>query len=273
MANYGIFSVSKFAKYSRTTRDTLHHYDKIGLLSPIARGENNYRYYSSDQLVVANVIRTLQESGLSLAEIKALRDRRSPENTDGELTHLIGWIDEKIGELLQTRKLLSSFQKSIRAASDIDEEAINIQALPAEAIILGERNDYSGGKSAYDALLRFYRSVEERYLNVDLNYPVWAFFPRDRIRRGDWRMPERYYFHNPEGHDRRPAGLYAVGYTRGGYGQSDALYRRLTEHIEEKGFEICGGAYEEYPLSDVCVPDEEKYLMRVMIAVREKASA
>jgi DNA-binding transcriptional MerR regulator len=36
-----LFSVSDFAKFSRTTRDTLHHYDKIGIPPPLLRGENN----------------------------------------------------------------------------------------------------------------------------------------------------------------------------------------------------------------------------------------
>jgi len=45
MPENGMFSISDFAKYSRTTRDTLLHYDRIGLLSPATRGENNYRYY------------------------------------------------------------------------------------------------------------------------------------------------------------------------------------------------------------------------------------
>ncbi len=47
MANCGIFPVSRFAKLTRTTRDTLLYYDRIGLMSPIERGENKYRCYSS----------------------------------------------------------------------------------------------------------------------------------------------------------------------------------------------------------------------------------
>ncbi len=268
MANFGIFSVSRFARLSRTTRDTLHHYDKVGLLSPIERGENKYRYYSSDQLAVANVIRALQESGMSLAEIKDLRDRRSPESVDTTLSRQIGWIDGKIDELIRTRKLLSALRKSIHSVAGVDEEAITVRFLPEEPIILGEPNDYSGGKDAYGALVDFYQSVEERYLDVDLNYPVWGFFPGERIRRGDWLGPERYYFSNPGGRDRRPAGRYAIGYTRGGYGRSDALYRRLVAYIAENRLEIAGGAYEEYPLNEVAVSDEENYLMRVLIAVR-----
>ncbi len=272
MANYGLFSVSKFARYSRTTRDTLHHYDKIGILSPMTRGENRYRYYSSDQLAVANVIRSLQESGMSLAEIKTLRDARSAGNAEEMLARQIEWVDSKIGELLRTRKLLSTLRKSIRSVAGVDEGAITVQSLPEAPIILGGPNDYSGGRNAYDALLTFYRDIENRYLDADLNYPAWGFFPEERIRRGDWRMPERYYFINPDGRDRRPAARYAVGYTRGGYGLSGELYARLMAYIDANGLEICGGAYEEYPLNEVSVPDDENYLMRILVTVRDKRS-
>ncbi len=269
MANYGIFSISKFAKYAGVTRETLHFYDKIGLLSPITRGENNYRYYSSDQLAVANVIRSLQESGMSLAEIKELREHCTPESVDRTLARQIRWIDGKIEELNNARKLFSTLQQSIHSVSNIDEQAIIVQFLPEEPVILGDPFDYGGGKNEYDALLEFYHSVEERYLDVDLNYPAWGFFPEERIRRGDWGMPRQYYFYNPGGRDKRPAAHYAIGYARGGYGHHDALYRRLIEYIDGNGLEICGGAYEEYPLNEVSISDDENYLMRIMIAVRQ----
>ncbi len=268
MANYGIFPISTFARYSRINRDTLLFYDKIGLLSPIKRGENNYRYYSSDQLAVANVIRNLQEIGMSLADIKELREHRNPENVTKTLTHQIRWIDGKIEELTHARKLFSTLQQSMHSVSTVDEQTITIQFLPEESIILGDPYDYGDGKNEYDALLEFYRSIEKRYLDVDLNYPAWGYFPEEHIKRGDWNMPKQFYFYNPGGRDKRPAAHYAIGYTRGGYGQHDALYRRLLEYINENDFEISGGAYEEYPLNEVSISDDDNYLMRIMIAVQ-----
>ncbi len=153
MANYGVFPISKFARYSRISRDTLHFYDKIGLLSPIARGENNYRYYSSDQLAVANVIRNLQESGMSLTEIKELRERCNPEHVNEMLTRQIEWVDGKIEELTHTRKLFAALQKSIHSVSNIDEQAITIQFLPEESIILGAPYDYGDGKNESPRIL------------------------------------------------------------------------------------------------------------------------
>ena len=270
MAGKKLLSIKEFAEFSRTTRDTLLHYDRIGLLPPVSRGENNYRYYSRRQLGMINVIRTLQKLGMSLDEIKKFKDQRTPELLNNIFSRQIDKIDSKIEEWVQARKILFTLRQSMYSVSDIDENTITIKFLPAEAIVLGGLNDYSRGRNDYDALLSFYHSISEKYPNLDLNYPVWAVFSKERIENKDWVWPDRYYFYNPEGNDRKPAALYAIGYTRGGYGQSDELYKRLIKYIEQNGFEICGDTYEEYPLNEIYIADDNEYLMRVMITVREK---
>jgi DNA-binding transcriptional MerR regulator len=270
MKHNSLFAVKDFAKFSRTTKDTLLYYDRIGLLSPEMRGENKYRYYSSRLLATINVIRTLQRLGMSLEEIKNLKDHRTPEFTVDLFARQIEKIDEKIEEWIRARKLLLTLSRTIHNVANIDEKAITIQFIPAEAIILGGLNDYSRGKNDYDALLSFYDDISEKYPELDLNYPVWGTYSGDRIRQGDWVWPDRYYFYNPEGHDRKPAALYATGYTRGGYGDSNELYKRLIKYIDDNGFEICGDAYEEYPLNEICVLEEKDYLMRIMITVKRR---
>ena len=165
-----------------------------------------------------------------------------------------------------------SLKKTIHSVLHVNEDAIAVQFVPAEAIVLGELNDYSDGSTDYDALFSFYRACKVKYPDMDLNYPVWAMFSEERITRKDWVWPDRYYFYNPEGHDEKPAALYAVGYARGGYGQTAELYERLFAYIDANGFEICGPAYEEYPLNEFCVLNDKEFLIRVMITVRERRS-
>jgi len=265
----GLFSVNDFAKFSRSTKDTLLYYDRIGLLSPVSRGENNYRYYSHGQLAIVNVIRTFQELGMSLSEIKDIKDDRTPEDVYDLYARLIEKINSKIEDWVGARKLLLTLRGSIRNVLNVNEEVVTVQYMPAEAIILGDINDYGRGRNDYDALLRFYHSMSDKHPDLNFNYPVWGFFSEARIKRGDWVWPDRFFFYNPEGHDKRPAALYAIGYARGGYGQCDGLYRRIIEYIDKNGFEICGDAYEEYPLNELCVADNTGYLIRVMITVRE----
>ena len=270
MAEKGLLTVNEFAEFSRTTRDTLIHYDKMGLLAPASRGGNNrYRYYSGGQLAVVNVIRTLQELGMALDEIKDKKDSLSPARMDELFQQQISKIDLKIDEWVRAQKLLFTLRKTINSVLDIDEDNISVQFLPAEAIILGELNDYSRSRNDYDALLSFYHAIKVKYPNLDMNYPVWGSFSENRIKQGDWKWPDRYYFYNPDGRDKKPAAQYAVGYMRAGYGGGDALYRRLVAYIDSNGYEICGDAYEEYPLNEVCVPDGSNYLMRVMITVQK----
>ena len=266
------FSISDFAKFARTTRDTLIYYDKIGLLSPVSRGENNYRFYSHNQLGIINLIRTLQILGMPLADIRRLKNKRSPELVDVVLENQIRLLDDEIDELVTARKLLNTLKTTIHNHLDVDETSIEIRFLQEEPILLGEQNDYSGDRNDYDALYSFYAYCDKKYHNLDLNYPIWALFSEERILRRDWKWPDRYYFYSPEGHDKRPSALYAIGYTRGGYGQSGDLYERMLEYIDKKGFQICGPAYEEYPLNEICVLEEKDYLLRVMITVRLRGS-
>ena len=267
------FSVADFAACTRTTRDTLLHYDKIGLLSPESRGENQYRRYARGQLATMNFIRTCQALGITLAEIRRIQIKRTPEFVENLLGQQINHIDKKIEEWKRARKLLGTLQQNIRSVAHVNEDAITVQSMPEEAIVLGELNDYSGGKTDYDALFDFYRFCKEKYPDIDVNYPVWAIFSEGRIKRKDWIYPDQYYFYNPEGPSRKPAALYAIGYTRGGYGQSEDVYERLCAYIDANGFEICGPAYEEYPLNEFCFPEDKDYLMRVMITVRAPAAS
>ena len=272
MSESGLLSISDFAEFTRTTRDTLLHYDRIGLLSPVMRGENGYRYYSSSQLAIVNVIRTFQQLGMSLEEIRNLKDRRTPEMANMVFERQIDEIDTKIKEWVSARKLLLTLKKAINSVSNIDEKAISVKFLPAEAIILGDLNDYSRNRTDYDALLSFYHDMAQKHPDLDMNYPVWATYSQDRIKARDWYHPDRYYFYNPEGYDRRPASLYAIGYKRDGYKPNSELYEKLVEFIEKNGYEICGDAFEEYPLNEISTTDDRNYLVRLMIPVREKGS-
>ena len=272
MNSNGLLSISDFAEFSRTTRDTLLHYDRIGLLSPVIRGYNNYRYYSSNQLAIVNVIRTFQRLGMSLDEIKKLKDHRTPELANTVFERQIEDIDKIINEWVSARKLLLTLKKSINSVAGINENTITVKYIPAEAIFLGEINDYSRNRTDYDTLLTFYQDIVQKYPSIDPNYPVWAMYSQSQLVKKEWNNPERYYFYNPEGYDRKPASLYAIGYKRGGYKPNNELFEKLEEYIHRNNYEICGNAYEEYPINEICAIDDNDYLIRIMIAVRKKDS-
>jgi len=270
MTENGLFSISEFAKYTRTTRDTLLHYDRIGLLSPSSRRENNYRYYSHNQLLTVCVIRSLQQLGMSLEEIKEVKNQRTPELSDELLDRQLAEIDKKIEDWNRARKLLRTLQKMIHSVKDIDEGTVTIRNIPAEAIILGDLNDYTNDRMFYDAFLDFYHNMHRQNPELDLNYPVWAVHSEENIRQGTYYLPDRFFFYNPDGFDKKPAALYAVCYKHCGYGDTSDLYEKLIDYIDTNGYEVCGYFYEEYPLNETCVSDFNNYVIRIMVPIREK---
>jgi MerR family transcriptional regulator, thiopeptide resistance regulator len=67
-------TVGEVARMAGITVRTLHHYDRIGLLSPSGRGENGYRLYERPDLERLHRILSYRELGLSLEAIGELLD-------------------------------------------------------------------------------------------------------------------------------------------------------------------------------------------------------
>ena len=61
------FKTAEFAALCGVKKDTLLHYDHIGLLKPQWVGENGYRYYSARQLATYDLISALRRLDTPLA--------------------------------------------------------------------------------------------------------------------------------------------------------------------------------------------------------------
>ncbi|MER5775482.1 MerR family transcriptional regulator [Streptomyces sp. NPDC002039] len=66
------YSVGQVAAFAGVTVRTLHHYDKVGLLSPSDRSHAGYRLYSEADLVRLQQILFYRELGFVLDEIAAM---------------------------------------------------------------------------------------------------------------------------------------------------------------------------------------------------------
>ena len=66
------YTVNKLAKLSGVSARTLHFYDEIGLLKPAYHGDNNYRYYEEEQLLMLQQILFYRELGFPLSEIQRI---------------------------------------------------------------------------------------------------------------------------------------------------------------------------------------------------------
>lgn len=66
--------VGELARRTGLTVRTLHHYDEVGLLTPLRRTQAGYRLYGADDVARLTRILVLRRLGLSLAEIRGWLD-------------------------------------------------------------------------------------------------------------------------------------------------------------------------------------------------------
>lgn len=74
------FTIGEFAQLFGISKQTLFYYEKNEIFSPCRIEENGYRYYSTEQYFLFEIIITLRKLGVSLKEIKHYISFRNADN-------------------------------------------------------------------------------------------------------------------------------------------------------------------------------------------------
>ncbi|MAZ78276.1 MAG: transcriptional regulator [Legionellaceae bacterium] len=104
------YTVKQLAKYSGVSVRTLHYYDEIGLLKPAYYGDNNYRYYEDEQLLLLQQILFYRELGLPLNDIQQVVNDKGFDTLKALESH------RKLlkGDLDRVNKLIKTIDKTIK---------------------------------------------------------------------------------------------------------------------------------------------------------------
>ena len=120
--NKNLFQMGEVTRALGITRRMLINYEDLGLVKPAFKdGNRGFRYYSADNIVHIRLIRTLQNLGLSLTEIRNYFD---------DTTHL----NEQIDRLVRLRSQLDQYiaQLQLRQThTSIEEMDVCNVTLPA----------------------------------------------------------------------------------------------------------------------------------------------
>ena len=105
-----MYLIKKVSEISGVSVRTLHHYDKIGLLSP-QKQENGYRYYSEEDMSYLQMILFYKYLGFPLKTIKELLKQE-----DGEiLNHLRIQLNLMRKEKQKILTLIDTLEKTIES--------------------------------------------------------------------------------------------------------------------------------------------------------------
>ncbi len=241
------FTTGEFAALCGTTKATLFHYDKIGVLCPVRDPENNYRYYTDKQVSAFDAISSLTEIGTSLAEIRELW-----QNWDlGRYLELLDRKEKEMAEREERLRSMRGFLRFIREETgryaDVNGEELDFVELPAQRFAVGPGGDMDPRERR-----RFYEgTLENIRRNRDrggiANVYVGSIVTQETAQRGEY-FPSFYYCNEENavvtGQTReRPAGSYARFFHRGHRRGIGLRIQRAMEEIQRLGWRLAGDIY------------------------------
>jgi len=150
-----LFTTGEFAELCSVKKQTLFHYDEIGILKPQYRNDKGYRFYTLKQLEIFSVIDILKGLGLSLIEIKEFLDIRSLPKTINLLTDKEIEIDLKIQQLKQQKLTIQNKKSYLYESYKADFSTIDIITLPTQYYLLSDTIGDVTLKSSSHKLMSF----------------------------------------------------------------------------------------------------------------------
>ena len=127
------FTTGEFAKLCGVKKQTLFHYEEIGLFSPALIKENGYRYYSYRQLYTFTMILTLKNLHMPLKDIKTYLDTRTPET-------YIKLLNEKLSEVDATITRLTDIKNRLTEATH--RTLLGLNTKHAQTILAEQEEEY-----------------------------------------------------------------------------------------------------------------------------------
>lgn len=265
-------TTGEFAKLCKVNKQTLFYYDQIGLLTPVLKKENGYRYYSIHQLELFFVIDLLKELGMSLGDIQQYMQNKSPEK-------FLSLMHRKKEEIVKKRQEIERKEKMIEAKIALMEEAktlafnqITLEQLPEATLYLSRKIQNTSDEEFVEVISDF---IEE--LNVsrlDSGYPIGSITEREQVLKGNFSNYSYLYIEQPTPKEGYPyfkavKGVFLIGYHIGDEKTISNTYMRLFSKMERLNLTLGDYVFEEYIYDSVVKNHTEQYVTKIMMQVAQ----
>lgn len=265
------YTCGEFARLCSTTKETLRHYDEVGVLRPAKVGPNGYRYYTTIQFFDYDLILTLKEAGCSLTEIKSYKEHYEAQD-------FLAVMKEKAKQLEEERCKLESMQRMLQSAIRSTEYALTEEYYKPRLVrceaeyLITIKVDHPETQTLRDEVERLrehFMHLEER--NLWDECAIGSIILQSTLEQGKYY--ESYYYtriHSRRPDERlqiRPAGDYVTMLHKGPYSTLPHSYGIMKAYIRQKGLRICGNAYEYDMVSYLATQEVEDYVIQISIQV------
>ncbi len=269
------FTTGEFAKLCNVKKQTLFHYDAIGIFKPEIVDKNGYRYYSYTQLETFSVLTMFKDLRVPLKEVKAHMDHRSPEA-------LISLLEDKRKEVDHLQERLENAKKYINAKIELTREGMNaslgevcLTSAPGRYFIETGYIDSGDEKETAAAVSKHFNYC--RSLGLQSACSIGGIIPKSSVREDSHRYSGFYTIVDPArlkstgftGAVFRRGGSCLCIYDDHGYDNVTALCNLLLDYGKTNGLQLEDFFYEDVILDDLSVDGYSSYMIKLSVMLQE----
>lgn len=233
-----MYKTQEFATLCETTKETLFHYDRLGLLKPDRVLKNGYRYYSYNKYLDFLFLSGLKNAGCSLKDIETIfKDGTSKANISAFQERTLQ-ISNQIEKLEKEKVFFEVFSEELSQMQETEKNKIIITKLPKQSFSLIELSASSEAAEKDNCEQLF-----DRFSAKPLVPPYGLCLNNEALSNGKWEV-EGYLFikgtFESETKLKVKKGKFAVWYGTGGQRVKISTSKKFLTAIKEEGLEIQG---------------------------------
>ena len=268
--NTKTLTTGEFASYVGVKKDTLFYYDKINLFKPAGKLSNGYRYYTYDQIKSFSTLQSLRKLDVSIEELKEYLSSQNTHKFVQMAKQQTVIVEKEIEKLLQIQRFFKQIISTEEELKDVDIGEVYIQKTEKKYIHLSNETANEGMNTVEEWSEQYKHFGKQIGLHVPV--PIGSLLTKDTLIQERFeRVDYLFSYSELETEHSRPEGLYAIYYHEGPYKNIESSYLYVTNFIKSEGYAIVGHAYEEYLYDSLKTNDEEEYLTKISIQVKQQS--
>ncbi|MCI8610118.1 MAG: MerR family transcriptional regulator [Firmicutes bacterium] len=267
------FTTGEFANICGVGKQTLFHYDNIGIFKPAIVGENGYRYYSFSQIETFSVLAALHQLRVPLKDIKEHMNRRSPQALIDLLQSRRQEIDRLIADLQSSKKFIDTKIALTEEGLHASVNQMILEDFPGEYLLITNYEQDGDEKDIARAIgdhLNY-----RKQLHLPICSAIGGIIPRASVTPQGYAYSKFYSAVDKDellSNDCHSAvfdagGQYLSIYDNQGYRNVHSNCQKLLAYASEHQLTPLSDFYEEVILDDLSVQDYDHYLVKLSIKV------
>ena len=267
MKNKIYFKTAEFAFLCGTTKNTLIHYDEIGLLKPHYVTENKYRYYNANQIEEYFTIAGLKDLGFSLQHIKAKLQSSTTDTYCELLEQQQETIEHKIMSLTQAKKSISAHLDEIKQYIKTGLNNVSFQEIPPKNLIVSP--DIIGFESPHQYVHHYSELINRLKTKTQNTYCRYgAIKTKEQVKAKQSHIYQNFYLRTTKEISTQSTigGTYLITYEKTDFENILPAYERLIDYAENNKIQIDTIFYEEVIIQQLST-EKEKYIAQIMCRI------